>query len=226
MDVVKSRGFLKALLHKPVRAGDSAATPESFYGLADLEERRKVFTLGQKLHTALELVEGPNGIIHLTLETEDAEFSASLLNAIVADLETFFDAKEQQRMERSLAFMKGKIAEKEKLYKESSERLAQFISQNQFLDFQRTPRQFNRMEELKRDQRIQEEIYLLLVKEYEKSQLEKEKGKAIIQVLDFAEPALRKEKPYRVKIVASALLGSFLLAYGLLLVRERLATAA
>lgn len=226
LDVVKSRGFLKGLLDRKVRAAGRDTTAAEFYGLAGDEERRRIFLMGRELHSALKLTKLSNGLIAIELETEDAEFSASLLNAIVADLEAFFEANERRKMERSLEFMRGKIAEKELLYKASSNRLAEFISQNQYLDFQKTPKLYNTLEELKRDQRIQEEIYLLLVKEFEKSQIENEKDKAIIQVLDYAEPALQKDKPYRVKITASALLGSFLLAYGLLLVRERLKTAA
>lgn len=221
-DVIKSRTFIREILPRPLQAKDSMTTPQSFYHLKDKSEAEQAAALAHILAKDLDLVKLPNGMMSLTLETTDPVFSASLLNAIITDLERFFANKQKREMERSLEFIKSKIDEKEKIYRASSERVAQFISKNQYLDYQKTPYLYNQLEELKRDQRVQEEIYLLLVKEYEQSQIEKQKEKNLIQVLDYAEPALKKEKPYRVKIMLGAFMGSILLSYGALLVRERL----
>jgi uncharacterized protein involved in exopolysaccharide biosynthesis len=225
-DVIESRSFVRNLLGRKIQAGDSSVTPASFYGLDGLEERKQVEGLSKQLKNDLDLVKLTNGMISFRMETLDANFSSSFLNIIVSDLEKFFEAKDRKKVERSLEFIKTKIDEKEKAYTQSSERIANFISQNQYLDPQKTPRLFNQLEELKRDQNIQQQIYLVLVQEYEKSQIEKEKDKNLIQVLDYAEPAFKKEKPYRVKIMLAAFFGSIAITFGFLLLRERLKTTA
>ncbi|MDB5047897.1 MAG: hypothetical protein JWO30_968 [Fibrobacteres bacterium] len=225
-DVIKSRLFVRNLLGRQVKAGDSTTTPAGFFGLTNLEERRQVAQLAKVLDKSVDLTKLPNGMMIINLETEDANFSASFLNALISDLEKFFKDKERAKLVSSLEFMKNKIDEKEKIYRTSSNRVAEFISSNQYLDFQKTPHLYSQLEELKRDQRIQEEIYLLLVKEYEKSQIEKEKEKNLIQVLDYAEPAFHKEKPYRVKIMGIAVLGSLLVSYGALVILARLKSQA
>jgi uncharacterized protein involved in exopolysaccharide biosynthesis len=225
-DVIKSRQFVRKLLSEQVKAGDSTTTPLAFYGLQGKDERQQVDQLSRTIDKATELTKLPNGIIVINLETTDANFSSGFLNALISDLEKFFKDKERAKLASSLEFMKNKIEEKEKNYRSSSNRVASFISENQYLDVQKTPHLYSQLEELKRDQRIQEEIYLLLVKEFEKSQLEMEKEKNLIQVLDRAEPAYHKEKPYRVKIMATALLGSLLISYAALLVVARLKSQA
>lgn len=223
-DVIKSRTFVRNLLNRKVLAGapGDSTTAAAFFGLAGLDERRQVAGLSKLVDKYVELLKLPNGMMVINLETENAVFSSSFLNLLVSDLELFFKEKERAKIIASLEFMKAKIDEKEMVYRASSDRVASFLSENQYLDFQKTPHLYSRLEELKRDQRIQEEIYLLLAKEYEKNLMEKERDKNLIRVLDYAEPALRKEKPYRVKIMLGAILGSFILSYIAMLVLARL----
>jgi uncharacterized protein involved in exopolysaccharide biosynthesis len=223
MDVVQSKGFVRTLLQEKIRT--SRGAPEdlaAFYHFEKLDSAHRMNALSKKMKNSLKVNKADNGIVKLSLVSPDPVFSAELLASILHNLEIFFKDQEARKMEKSLSFMHEKMDEKEAQFRESSEKLAAFLAQNQYVDPLKTPHLYNRMLGLKRDERIQEEIYLLLYKEYEKARIEKQKESSVMQILDYPEPALDKESPKRRKIMMGAMAGSFLLSYLSLLLLDRL----
>lgn len=222
MDVVKSRGFIDELRKEKylTSKGDSLDL-DSFYNVRKYEMPKRMAGLSLYLKHSLKVDRSENGIVDLTLETKDPVVSAELLKAILHHLEIYFKDLEAKKMEKSLEFMKEKMEEKEVQFRSASEQVTAFLSRNQYVDPLKTPHLFNELEGLKRDERIQEEIYLLLYKEYEKARIEKQKEKSTMQILDQPEPALEKEKPKRKKIMLQVVGGAFVLSYLLLMFRDR-----
>jgi uncharacterized protein involved in exopolysaccharide biosynthesis len=221
-DVVKSRTFIKNLLPEKFRTvrGDSVGL-ETFYELTDLPAAKRVEVLSGKFKSALKVEIAPNGLIGLSLETPDPIFSSELLTTLLRKLEIFFKDQETKKTEKSLEFIKEKVEEKEVQYRRSSEAVAAFLAQNQYVDPIKTPFLFNKLDGLKEDERIQQEIYLLLYKEYEKARIDKQKEKSTMRILDYPEPALDKEKPQRRKIMMGMAGGAFVLAYLMFLMSDR-----
>lgn len=227
LDVVKSRDFIQRLRQQRYKTskGDSL-TLDSVYHLAKYDEAIRLDALSKRFGDALKVAKADNGIVNLQLETNDPVLSAALLTAILRDLEAFFRDRDARKMEKSLEFIKEKLDEKEVQYRQSADKVASFLAQNQYIDPVKTPRLYTTLEGLKTDQRIQEEVYLLLYKEYEQSRIEKQKDKSVMQVLDWPVPALEKEKPKRRKIMMGAVAGSFLLSYLALLALARMRKTA
>jgi uncharacterized protein involved in exopolysaccharide biosynthesis len=227
LDVVKSRGFIQRLRQQKYKTskGDSLSL-DSVYHLGKYDEAIRLDALSKRFGDALKVVKSESGIVNLQLETNDPVLSAELLTAILRDLEAFFKDRDARKMEKGLEFIKEKLDEKEVQYRQSADKVAAFLSQNQYIDPIKTPRLYTTLEALKTDQRIHEEVYLLLYKEFEQSRIEKQKEKSVMQVLDYPMPALEKERPKRRKIMMGAVAGSFLLSYLALLALARLRKTA
>jgi uncharacterized protein involved in exopolysaccharide biosynthesis len=221
-DVVKSRQFIETLLQEKylTERKDSLAI-DSFYNYRKYPMPVRLDALSKKFSHTLSVIRNENGIILLKLETHDPVYSAELLSAILRHLETFFKEQEARKTEKSLEFIREKLGEKEKQFRASGQNTAAFLAQNQYIDPLKTPHLHNRLESLKREERIQEEIYLLLYKEYEKARIDKQKEKSAMQVLEYPVPALEKDKPKRRKILVTTLAISFLLAYVLFALSDR-----
>ena len=214
LDVVKSRGFILGLLKEKYKSSKSADVAlDSFFNLRKYSTPVRLDALSKRLSKALIVEKAENGIVNLQLETSDPVFSADLLTVILKRLEIFFKERDAHKLEKGLEFIKEKLDEKETEFHLSGDKVAAFLSQNQYIDPIKTPRLYNTLEGLKRDERIQEEIYLLLYKEYEQSRIEKQKEKSVMQILDTPEPALEKDKPKRRKIMMTAFMASFAMAY-------------
>lgn len=222
-DVVKSRGFIETLLRERylTQEKDSLAI-DSFYNYRKHPMPKRLDALSKKFSHTLNVAKNENGIIVMKLETHDPVYSAELLSAILRHLESYFKEQEARKTEKSLEFIREKLVEKEQQFRASGEKTAAFLAQNQYIDPLKTPHLYNKLEGLKREERIQEEIYLLLYKEYEKARIDKQKEKSTMQVLDHPVPALEKEKPKRRKIMATTFAVSFLMAYLLFALGDRM----
>lgn len=223
LDVVKSRGFILTLLNEKYTSSVSKDVAlDSFFNLRKYPTPVRLDALSKRLALALKVEKADNGIVNLQLETSDPVFSSDLLTVILKNLEIFFRDRDSRKMEKSLEFIKEKLDEKEKEFRLSADKVASFLSQNQYVDPLKTPRLYNVLEGLKRDERIQEEIYLLLYKEYEQSRIEKQKDKSVMQILDNPEPALEKDKPKRRKIMTLVFAVSLLLSYLVFALTDRM----
>ncbi len=63
-------------------------------------------------------------------------------------------------------------------------------------------------------------VYITLRQQYEIAKIEEAKEKLLINILDIAEPAIKKDKPKRILIVLLSLFGGFMISIPIALFRN------
>jgi uncharacterized protein involved in exopolysaccharide biosynthesis len=183
-----------------------AKTPEEAYE-AGLK------ALGSQLDVSSDL---KTGVVSLSIETREPELSADILNNITGELDKFIrtkrttNASEQRKwIEGRLVQVKGDLEKSERILKEFRENNRRVIDSPQLLMEQ---------DRLIREVQINSTLYIELKKQYELAKIEEIKNIPIINVMDPARPAARKERPKRRVIVLTffslSLLGSLLYVVG------------
>jgi uncharacterized protein involved in exopolysaccharide biosynthesis len=137
--------------------------------------------------------------VSVAIETTEPQLSADIVNKVTSELDRFMrtkratNASEQRKwIEGRLVEVKGDLEKSESMLKEFREKNRRVIDSPQLLLDQ---------ERLAREVQINSTLYIELKKQYELAKIEEIKNIPIINVMDAARPAVKKDRPRRANIV-------------------------
>lgn len=150
-------------------------------------------------------------VVTLSLLTREPQLSADILNNVVAELDKFLRTKKTTNATEQRKWIEARLEEVKKDLERSENTLKEFREKNRrVID---SPQLLLEQERLIREVQINSTLYTELKKQYELIKIEEIKNIPLINVMDAARPAAKKDKPQRAVIVLVSIflsaLGSF-----------------
>lgn len=162
----------------------------------------------KQLRTNLDVsVEAKTSIVTISIETNERQLSADILNRTIYELNKFILTKRTTNASEQRKFIEGRLKEVKDDLSRSENALKEFRERNKQV---RSPQLLLEQGRLERDVQINNTIYLELTKQYELAKIEEVKNMPVINVLDLARPAAYKGGPMRSLIVLMCALLGFL----------------
>jgi uncharacterized protein involved in exopolysaccharide biosynthesis len=211
--ILKSEAILKNVIYqhyKTQRYADSvnliqfwdikAKTPKLTYELT-------LKTLRDELDVSLD---AKTNIIVISLETEDPDLSADVINTATSELDKFMRTKRATNATKQREWIEARLKEVQDDLSNSENQLKYFRDKNR--QVAGSPQLLLEQERMLRNVQINSTLFSELKKQFELIRIEEIKNTPIVNILDAAVSAGKKEHPKRSIIVISgfliALLGS------------------
>jgi uncharacterized protein involved in exopolysaccharide biosynthesis len=228
--IIKSESVLKNVIYAQYHT-NKFKDPVNLIQFWEIEEKTPerayeaaLKALSKGLDVSMDL---KTGVVSLSIETREPQLSADILNNTTSELDRFIRTKrttnaseERKWIEGRLVEVKGDLEKSERVLKEFRENNRRVIDSPQLLMEQ---------DRLIREVQINSTLYIELKKQYELAKIEEIKNIPIINVMDPARPATRKDRPHRTTIVLTlfslSFLGSALYVISLSRYREELRKA-
>ncbi|MEW5797656.1 MAG: GNVR domain-containing protein [Bacteroidota bacterium] len=137
--------------------------------------------------------------ISISIETKEPRVSAEIVNNVLAELDTFMKTKKTTNASEQRLWISSRLKEVESDLQKSENTLKDFRERNRVIGT--SPELLLMQERMIREVQINQTIYIELKKQYEIARIEEIKNAPIINVLDSARPAAKKERPKRALIV-------------------------
>ena len=191
--VLESRTFLSELKSIKVEASQNSGKPLGEF-LIPKPDHKVPFDIQllDKLRDMILLSKEKDGVNILTIKARDPVFTAFLSNTLVSRLEKYYSTMETKKAQQNLDFLEGKHKEAQSELSGIAGELRDFKERNREIN---TPFLMQRLYWLQMDQRIREEKYLLLTREFESAKIDYEKVKPIVVVVDSAIVPFAKSEP-------------------------------
>jgi uncharacterized protein involved in exopolysaccharide biosynthesis len=219
--ILKSETVLKSTIYKKYKTDafkDSvnliefweikAKTPELAYETA-LKYLRDNLDVSMDIKT---------NIITLTLETEEPRLTAEIINTVTAGLDKFMRTKRTTNATKQRQWIEDRLGEVKQDLTTSENRMKDFREKNRSVS--NSPLLMLEEERLLRDVQINTALFGELKKQYELSKIEEIKNTPIVNILDEATPAAKKEKPKRSIIVAASFLFAIIGSSGYIYIKH------
>jgi tyrosine-protein kinase Etk/Wzc len=219
--ILKSESVLKSVIYKKYQTNrfkDSVNLiqfDEIKTKSAQLDYETALISLRENLDVAMDI---KTSIITLTIETGDPRLSADIINSITGELDLFMRTKRSTNAMRQRQWIEARLGEVKQDLVISENRIKDFRENNRSVST--SPLLLLEQERLLRDVQINAALYMELKKQFELSKIEEIKNTPIVNIMDYATPAAKKNKPKRGVIVISAFFLSILGASGFVYIRH------
>jgi uncharacterized protein involved in exopolysaccharide biosynthesis len=150
---------------------------------------------------------------------KEPQLAADVLNKLVSELDRFIRTKRTTNASEQRKWIEARLVEVKQDLEKAENKLKEFREKNRQITS--SPQLMLEQERLAREVQINSTLYVELKKQYELAKIEEIKNVPIINVLDEARPAAKKELPRRSTIVLTTL---FLSLFGIVvfvLINER-----
>lgn len=170
-----------------------------------------------KLNELISVKEELSGLITVSVLMEEPTLAASIANYIAEFVKQFISSEQNREAKRNLIFVNEQKNEAQKSLIESEEKKVEFKKLNQQPI---TPEEIMASERL--DNLIIENraVYTTLRQQYEIAKIEEAKEKLLVNILDYAEPAVEKSKPKRTFLVLLTTIFGLFISCGYVIIRE------
>ena len=204
--VLASRTFLSELKTIKVDASrDSGKTLAEFLVPRPKAEIPFDVQLLDKVRKVIDLGKEKDGVNILTISGPDPKFTAFLANTLIRRLENYYSTLETKKALQNLDFLEAKHRDARLDLASISDSISAFKERNREIII---PFLVQKLYWLTMEQRIREEKYLVLTREFEAAKVEYEKVKPIIVVVDSAiVPTFKSEPRKKIALVVTCVLG-------------------
>ena len=219
-ELLKSSPFLERIANKKFfskKLGEEVALISYYEIEADNETEKLVIaieTIGDnlKLSTAR-----TTKVVSLSYSSGEPELSAAIVNAFLEELIKYNQDIRDTKAKQNREFIEERLEENRKLLKKAEAELADFTAKNKKIV---TPDLEIELDRLKRNIKVQEEVYMMLKKQLELAKIEEQEKKPVIEILEKASAPLYKSSPKAKRNVILAGFVSLFLFSGLAFVLE------
>lgn len=158
------------------------------------------------LDDLLTVKEDISGLITVSVLIQDPQLSADIANYIAEFVKEFISIQQQREATRNRKFVENQKLDAKKFLENAEEALTEFRKQNPIqLDTPELQMKRSRLEYTIEENRA---VYITLGQQFEIAKIEEAKEPLLINILDVAEPSVKKAKPKRkLIIILSMLLG-------------------
>ena len=139
--------------------------------------------------------EARTGIVTITLEMQEPQLAADVLNAVVAELDNFMRLKRITNASEQRKWVEVRLKEVQQDLHLAEERLKEFREKNRRISD--SPELMLEQDRLAREVQINSTLFIELKRQYELAKIEEIKNIPIVNILDPARAPVRKERPKR-----------------------------
>jgi len=163
-----------------------------------------------ELDELISVKEEISGLISVTVLMEDPQLASNIANYIAEYVKSFISIEQKREASRNRKFVENQMVEA-KLQTEISEDLLTDFRKSHPLRLD-TPTKEMMRERLESTVEENRAVYITLKQQFEIAKIDEAKERLLINILDTAEPSVKKARPRRTLIVILSLLGGFILA--------------
>ena len=145
--------------------------------------------------------------VMVTLEMEEQDLAADVLNGLVAEVDQFMRLKRINTATEQVRWITSRLAEVEKELRTAEDNLKTFMERNRRVND--SPQLTLEQQRLLREVTVKSTIAIELKKQYELAKIDEIKNTSIVNVLDPARPPVKKERPKRATNTVLAFLAAF-----------------
>jgi len=150
-------------------------------------------------------------VVSISYSSYEPELSAAIVNAFLEELIIYNQNIRNTKAKQNRIFIERQLEETRKLLKKAEAELAEFTAKNKKIV---TPDLELEYERLKRNVKVQEEVFITLKKQLELAKIEEEEKKPVIEIIENATVPLTKSKPKtKLNIIISGLLSIFIFTF-------------
>ena len=219
-EVLKSSPFLERIANKKFlskKLGEEVALISYYEVEADNETERlikatRVIGDNLKLSTAR-----TTKVVSISYSIKEPELSASIVNAFLEELIRYNQEVRDSKAKQNRIFIENQLEDNRKLLKKAEAELADFTTKNKKIVTADLEMELDR---LKRNVKVQEEVYVMLKKQLELAKIEEQEKKPVIEIIEKASVPLYKSSPKTKRNVILAGFVSIFLFIGLAFVLE------
>jgi len=172
-----------------------------------------------ELDELISVKEEISGLISVTVLMEDPQLASNIANYIAEYVKSFISIEQKREASRNRKFVENQMVEA-KLQTEISEDLLTDFRKSHPLRLD-TPTKEMMRERLESTVEENRAVYITLKQQFEIAKIDEAKERLLINILDTAEPSVKKARPRRTLIVILSLLGGFILAIPIALYLDR-----
>ena len=159
-----------------------------------------------------------SGLITVSIMMQDPTLAANIANYIANYVKDFISYEQHREAQRNREFVEDQKSDAKIQLEWSEELLTSFRKKHPIpRDTPELQMQRSRLESGIEENRA---VYITIRQQYEIAKIEEAKEKLLINILDIAEPAIKKDKPKRTLIVLLSLFGGFMVSIPIALFRD------
>ena len=159
-----------------------------------------------------------SGLITVSIMMQDPTLAANIANYIANYVKDFISYEQHREAQRNRKFVEDQKSDAKIQFELSEELLTSFRKKHPIpRDTPELQMQRSRLESGIEENRA---VYITIRQQYEIAKIEEAKEKLLINILDIAEPAIKKDKPKRTLIVLLSLFGGFMVSIPIALFRD------
>jgi uncharacterized protein involved in exopolysaccharide biosynthesis len=200
--IIKSESVLKNVLYakyKTMKLKDSVNLIK-FLGIEAKTPALIYENALNALRDALEVtIENRTYIVTISTETREPQLSSDIVNRVVFELDRFIRTKRTANASEQRKWIEIRLDEVKHDLEKSENTLKEFRERNRIVVS--SPQLLLEQERLLREVQINSIMYIELKKQFEIVKIEEIKNLRIINILDDARPAVKKDKPKRSNVV-------------------------
>ncbi len=207
--IIKSESVLKNVIYAKYRTEEypDSVNLIQFWDIKEKNADRDYEAALLALRTALELsTDNKASTVTMSIETKEPQLSADILNNVIREVEINIRTKRNTNASEQRKWIDARLVEVKSDLSKAENALKIFREKNRMVSG--SPQLVLEQERLMREMEINSTMYVELKKQYELAKIEEIRTTPIINVMDYARPAAKKEHPKKSVII----IVSFLLA--------------
>jgi uncharacterized protein involved in exopolysaccharide biosynthesis len=204
--LLKSSPFLERIAYKKFFSKELGEEVDliSYYQIEADNETERLIKATRVIGGGLELSTArTTKVVSLSYSSGEPELSAAIVNAFLEELITYNQEVRDSKAKQNRIFIEERLEENRKLLKKAEAELADFTTKNKKIV---TPDLVIELDRLKRNVKVQEEVYVMLKKQLELAKIEEQEKKPVIEIIEKASVPLYKSSP---KTKRSVILAGF-----------------
>lgn len=220
--IIKSEAVLKNVIYAKYQTKKFKEPVEliQFWEIEEKTPERSYEAALKTLRDGLEVtLDNKTNVVTIPIETKEPQLSADIVNNVTAALDNFIRTKKNTSAREQRRFIEGRLVEVKSDLEKAENALKEFREKNRQISG--SPQLLLEQERLIRGVQINTTIYTELKKQYEIVKIEEVKNIPIINVMDPARAAARKERPKRTTIVLVSFFLSVVLMTSYVLAADR-----
>ena len=174
-----------------------------------------------RLNDLIGIKEELSGLIKVSVLMEEPQLASDVANYIADFVKNFISSEQNREAKRNLVFVKEQKNNAKISLVESEEKKVEFKKLNQQPNTPEEIMAFERLENLIIENRA---VYTTLRQQYEIAKIEEAREGLLVNILDYAEPAVEKSKPKRTFLVVLSFFTGIIFSIAYVLIRELLTT--
>lgn len=194
-ELLKSSPFLERIANKKFLSKKLGEEIDlvSYYQIEADNEAEKLVIATETIGGNLELSTArTTKVVSLSYSSGEPELSAAIVNAFLEELIKYNQDVKDTKAKQNREFIEERLEENRKLLKKAEAELADFTAKNKKIV---TPDLEIELDRLKRNVKVQEEVYVMLRKQLELAKIEEQEKKPVIEIIENASVPLYKSSP-------------------------------